>query len=177
MIHLFNAKGLAALDPQWRGRLRLFSDGDIQVIVTAARTSRELATVHALEPAQLADYLAAGTACGLGRERLRQILHARGISFQRTRTWRTADPTGRQADRIEYVTSSYPDRCFAFDRSAAVHPALSRSGSPRKHPVRLRATYHRTHGIRYFHGCYSLAMTSCGAWSASTRARTIPWPR
>jgi hypothetical protein len=22
--------------------------------------------------------------------------------------------------------------------------------------VRLRATYHRTHGIRYFHGCYSL---------------------
>ena len=23
--------------------------------------------------------------------------------------------------------------------------------------MRLRATYHRTHGIRYFHGCYSLA--------------------
>ena len=22
--------------------------------------------------------------------------------------------------------------------------------------MRLRATYHRTHGIRYFHGCYSL---------------------
>jgi hypothetical protein len=21
--------------------------------------------------------------------------------------------------------------------------------------VRLAATYHRTHGIRYFHGCYS----------------------
>ena len=23
--------------------------------------------------------------------------------------------------------------------------------------MRLPATYHRTHGIRYFHGCYSLA--------------------
>ena len=22
--------------------------------------------------------------------------------------------------------------------------------------MRLRATYHRTHGIRYFHGCYAL---------------------
>jgi hypothetical protein len=22
--------------------------------------------------------------------------------------------------------------------------------------VRLRATYHRTHGIRYFHGCYGI---------------------
>lgn len=27
----------------------------------------------------------------------------------------------------------------------------------RKHPDRLRATYHRSHGIRYFHGCYSLS--------------------
>jgi hypothetical protein len=26
----------------------------------------------------------------------------------------------------------------------------------RKHPDRLPATYHRTHGIRYLHGCYSL---------------------
>jgi hypothetical protein len=25
-----------------------------------------------------------------------------------------------------------------------------------KHPDRLPATYRRTHGIRYFHGCYSL---------------------
>ena len=25
-----------------------------------------------------------------------------------------------------------------------------------EHPDRLRATYKRTHGIRYFHGCYSL---------------------
>jgi transposase len=26
----------------------------------------------------------------------------------------------------------------------------------RKHPDRLRATYHRYHGIGYFHGCYSV---------------------
>jgi hypothetical protein len=36
----------------------------------------------------------------------------------------------------------------------------SRTGYP--------AAYHRTHGIRYFHGCYSLAMISVGM----TRRRT-----
>jgi transposase len=42
VIHAFNAKGLAALDPQWAGgRPRLISDGDIEVIVTAARTRPE----------------------------------------------------------------------------------------------------------------------------------------
>jgi len=54
----------------------------------------------------------------IGRERLRQILHARGISFQRTRTWKESTDPDRDAklDRIEYVTSHYPDRCFAFDQ-------------------------------------------------------------
>ena len=39
VAHLFNQKGLAALDPQWAGgRPRLISDEDIKVIVTAATT-------------------------------------------------------------------------------------------------------------------------------------------
>ena len=42
VIHPFNAKGLAALDPRWAGgRPRLISDEDIEVIVTAARTRPE----------------------------------------------------------------------------------------------------------------------------------------
>jgi len=45
---------------------------------------------------KLAAYLAgAPQPARIGRERLRQILHARGISFQRTRTWKeSADRTG-----------------------------------------------------------------------------------
>ena len=96
----------------------------------------------------------------IGRERLRQILHERGISFQRTRTWRQSTDPERDAklDRIEYVTSAYADRCFAFDQFGplSIRPCHGTCWAPRKHPVRLRATYHRTHGIRYFHGCYSL---------------------
>jgi len=164
VIHLFNQKGLAALDPQWAGgRPRLISDGDIEVIVTAARTRPEKLgqpfTRWSLR--KLAAYLADGPApVRIGRERLRQILHERGISFQRTRTWKESTDPDRDAklDRIEYVTSHYPDRCFAFDQFGplSIRPCHGTCWAPRKRPARLRATYHRTHGIRYFHGCYSI---------------------
>ena len=162
VIHTFNAKGLAALDPQWAGgRPRLISDGDIEVIVTAARTRPE----KPVQPfthwslRKLAGYLAGlGRPVRIGRERLRQLLHERGISFQRTRTWKESTDPDRDAklDRIEYVTSACPDRCFAFDQFGplSIRPCHGVCWAPRKRPARLRATYHRTHGIRYFHGCY-----------------------
>ena len=123
VIHAFNAKGLAALDPQWvGGRPRLISDSDIEVIVTAARTRPEKLglpfTRWSLR--KLAGYLARhpGRPVRIGRERLLQVLHERGISFQRTRTWKESTDPDKDAklDRIEYVTSAYPDRCFAFDQ-------------------------------------------------------------
>ena len=163
VIHAFNAKGLAALDPQWAGgRPRRISDEDIEVIVAAATTRPE----KPVQPftrwslRKLADYLACrpGGPVTIGRERLRQILHERGISFQRTRTWKESTDPDRDAklDRIEHVTSAYPDRCFASGQFGplSIRPCHGACRARRKHPVRLRATYHRTHGIRYFHGCY-----------------------
>ena len=162
VVHAFNAKGLAALDPRWAGgRPRLISDGDIEVIVAAARTRPE----KPVQPfthwslRKLAGYLAGrDRAVQVSRERLRQILQARGISFQRTRTWKESTDPDRDAklDRIEYVTSHYPDRCFGFDQFGplSIRPCHGACWAPRKRPARLRATYHRTHGIRYFHGCY-----------------------
>ena len=164
VIHAFNQKGLAALDPQWAGgRPRLINDGDIEVIVAAATTRPERLgqpfTRWSLR--KLAGYLAGrDRPVVIGRERLRQILHARGISFQRTRTWKESRDPDKDAklDRIEHVTSHYPDRCFAFDQFGplSIRPCHGTCWAPRKHPARLRATYHRTHGIRYFHGCYSM---------------------
>ena len=165
VIHLFNAKGLAALDPRWAGgRPRLISDEDIEVIVAAATTRPEKLgqpfTRWSLR--KLAGYLAGqDRPVRIGRERLRQILHAHGISFQRTRTWKESTDPDRDAklDRIEYVTSAYPDRCFAFDQFGplSIRPCHGACWAPRKRPARLRATYHRTNGIRYFHGCYGIA--------------------
>ena len=166
VIHLFNQKGLAALDPQWAGgRPRLISDDDIEFIVTAAAARPEKLglpfTCWSLR--KLAAYLAGGAArpVQIGRERLRQILASRGISFQRTRTWKdSADPDkDAKLDRIEEVTSKFPGRCFAFDQFGplSIRPVHGASWARRSKPARLPATYHRTHGIRYFHGCYSLA--------------------
>ena len=164
VIHAFNQKGLAVLDPRWAGgRPRLISDEDIQVIVAAARTRPEKLgqPFTRWSMRKLAAYLAGcPRPVAIGRERLRQILHARGISFQRTRTWKESCDPDRDAklDRIEYVTSRYPDRCFAFDQFGplSIRPCHGACWAPRKHPARLRATYHRSHGIRYFHGCYCL---------------------
>ena len=163
VIHLFNVKGLAALDPRWAGgRPRRIIDEDVQVIVTAATTRPEklgLPFTH-WSLRKLAAYLASGPqAVKVSRERLRQILHARGISFQRTRSWKeSTDPDrGAKLDRIEYVTSHFPGRCFAFDQFGplSIRPVHGSSWAVRKRPARLPATYHRTHGTRYFHGCYS----------------------
>ncbi len=52
-----------------------------------------------------------------------------------------------------------PDRCFAFDQFGplSIRPCHGSCWARRRHPDRLPATYHRTHGIRYFHGCYDLS--------------------
>ena len=57
------------------------------------------------------------------------------------------------------MTGKFPDRCFAFDQFGplSIRPCHGTCWAKRKKPVRLPATYHRTHGIRFFHGCYSLA--------------------
>ena len=105
-----------ALTSGWADRT---SDEDIEVIVAAAATRPERLgqplTRWSLR--KLADYLACrpGGPVTIGRERLRQILHERGISFQRTRTREESTGPDRDAglDRIEDVTSACPDRCFA----------------------------------------------------------------
>jgi transposase len=81
VIHLFNGKGLAALDPQWAGgRPRLISDDDVEFIIATATTRPEklgLPFTH-WSLRKLAAYLAANATrvVRTGRERLRQILHA-----------------------------------------------------------------------------------------------------
>jgi len=164
VIHAFNQKGLAALDPQWAGgRPRLISDEDIEVIVAAARTRPEKLgqpfTRWSLR--KLAGYLAGrDRPVRIGRERLRQILHARGISFQRTRTWKESRDPDRDAklDRIEYAASpsTSSGRCRSGPATApAGHRANTRPGcarpttAPTASAISTAAT--------------ASAMTSCGA--------------
>lgn len=110
----------------------------------------------------------------IGRERPRLLPRSRGVSIQptrtRTRTWtrtwtwtwtwkESNDPDkDTKLDRIEEVTRRRPNRCLAFDQLGplSIRPCHGVTWASEAHPVRLPSTYTRTHGIRYFHGCYSL---------------------
>ncbi|WP_369794522.1 helix-turn-helix domain-containing protein [Kutzneria sp. 744] len=171
VIHAFNAQGLACLDPHWAGgHPRRITDADITVIVETAtiRPRKHGLPFTHWSIRKLASYLsgrygrrdprwAPVRMVRVGRERLRQILSARGITFQRTRTWKESHDPDLEAklDRIEEVTVRFPDRCFAFDQFGplSIRPCHGTCWAARCHPDRLRATYQRTHGIRYFHGC------------------------
>lgn len=178
VIHAFNARGLAALDPRWAGgRPRRISDADSAFIVTTATTRpktlglpftrwsvRKLAaylcgTFKHTDPGRTGRITPARRV-RIGRERLRQVLRDNDITFQRTRTWKeSTDPDfDAKLDRIEHLTNRFADRCFAFDQFGplAIRPTHGSCWATSTHPDRIPATYHRTHGIRYFHGCYSL---------------------
>jgi DDE superfamily endonuclease len=146
------------------GRPRRISDDDVEEIVMAATTRPEklgLPFTHWSLRKLAASLGARPRPVRISRERLRQTLHARGITFQRTRTWKESTDPDRDAklDRIEYVTSHFLAHCFAFDQFGAlsIRPCHGSSWAARKkRPARLRAMYHRTHGTHYFHGCYCL---------------------
>lgn len=165
VIHAFNERGLAALDPRWAGgRPRLISPDDIEFIVATAtrRPAKVGKPFTRWSMRKLADHLARNPVrpVRIGRERLRQILHEHQVTFQRTRTWKeSADPDfDAKLDRIEEVMTRFPGRCFAFDQFGplSIRPQHGHGWAPRSTPDRVPATYRRTHGIRYFHGCYSI---------------------
>jgi transposase len=146
MIHRFNEKGMASLDPQWAGgRPRQITTDDIKFIVTTANARPETVgqpfTRWSIR--KLVDYLADND-----------------ITFQRTKTWKETNDPDRDAklDRIEHVLDEYPDRTFAFDQFGPlqIRPVGGTCWAPKSQPQRQPANYHKLHGVRQFHGCYSI---------------------
>jgi hypothetical protein len=111
---------------------------------------------------KLADHLATrqGRRVIIGRERLRQILIAEGITFQRTKTWKESpDPLKEQKlARIEWLLEHARERTFAFDEFGplTIKPVAGTAWAPRGRPVRLRANYTKPHGSRQFYAWYSI---------------------
>ncbi|MEV5156571.1 IS630 family transposase [Streptomyces werraensis] len=165
VIHCFNEIGLACLDPRWAGgRPRLLSTDDEDFVVATATTR----PVKLGQPftrwslRKLVAYLRKvhGRVIRSGREALRCLLARRNITFQRTKTWKESPGPERDAklDRIEHVLDRFPDRAFAFDEFGplGIRPTGGNCWAELTKPDRVPATYHRTHGVRYFHGCYSI---------------------
>ncbi len=165
MIHRFNDKGMASLDPQWAGGRprRITTDDEVFIVETANQRPEALGQPFTRwSIRKLVDYLG-GNDCRvvvIGRERLREILAGHGITFQRTKTWKESNDPDRDAklDRIEEVLERCPDRCFAFDEFGplAIRPTGGSAWAPAGRPQRQPANYHKRHGVRQFHGCYSI---------------------
>jgi len=165
VIHRFNEIGMKSLDPRWAGgRPRLLTpDEENLVVATATTRPRKLGRPFTRwSIRKLADHLAKvpGRRIRIGREALRELLKRRSVTFQRTKTWKETTDPDRDAklDRIEHVTSCFPDRVFAFDEFGplGIRPTGGSCRTPRGRPDRVPATYHRTHGVTYFHGCHSV---------------------
>jgi transposase len=165
VLHRFNEIGLACLDPQWAGGRPRLLDPDQEDLVVATATTRPTKLDQPFTRwsiRKLAAYLrtTAGGTIRIGREALRCLLARRGITFQRTKTWKESTDPDRDAklDRIEHVIEHFPDRTFAFDEFGplGIRPTAGSCWAEQGRPDRVSATYHRTHGVTYFHGCYSI---------------------
>jgi transposase len=165
MIHRFNELGVVSLDPQWAGgRPRQITiDDETFIVATATKRPEALGqpfTRWSLR--KLARFLGDNPQriVTVGHERLRQILDAHEVTFQRTKTWKESNDPDRDVklDRIEEVTNTMPERCFAFDEFGPLNivPVGGQSWSPASQPQRQPANYHKLHGVRQFHGCYSV---------------------
>ncbi|MFE5407110.1 IS630 family transposase [Streptomyces sp. NPDC056580] len=177
-IHRFNEIGLACLDPRWAGgRPRLLSPDDEDfVIATATTRPTKLCQPFTRWPIRkLAAYLRRvhGRVIRISREALRCLLARRGVTFRRTKTWKESPDPDRDAqlDRTEHVLERFPDRVFAFDEFCplGIRPTAGTGWAPAGHSERHPATYHRTHGVRYLHGCYSVGDDTL--WGAKRRKK------
>ncbi len=110
----------------------------------------------------------------IGRETLRGLLARRGVTFQRTKTWKDFPDPEREAklDRIEEVLDRFPDR-VAFDEFGplGIRPTGGSCWATQTRPDRVPAAYRRTHGVRYFHGCYSVGGDTL--WGVNRRRKGV----
>jgi transposase len=164
VIHNFNRDGFEALYPRYRGgrppTFTLPERQQIKKIALAVPTDlgQPFATWSL---AKLADYLVAeGVVTDISHEGLRQLLREEGVSFQAVRTWkRSSDPDFEAKKNRVLELYALAERgeatviCLDEFGPLNLQPQpRGRAWAPRRKPRRVRATYHRPHGVRHMFG-------------------------
>jgi transposase len=165
VIHDFNDRGFAALDPDYRGgRPPKTTPEQRDRVVAVARTRPDhqgvALTRWSIE--KLAAHLAERGIAALSPSALRALLDHAGLSFQRTRSWKWS-PDPDFAEKAERVLGLYRDPprdgpVVCFDEMGPIQliPHQGAGWSPVGRPERLRATYTRPHGTRYLFGAFDV---------------------
>jgi transposase len=168
VIHAFNERGFAALDPKPSGgRPRRIGEQLRGWICLIARTSPADWGITAFATWSLAKLrehlLAQAIVAELSRETLRRILRAGGVSWQTTTTWKASSDPDFIA-KMRRVLDLY-DRPPADGRVVCVdefgplnlRPRKGKAWRPVRRPRRLRATYTRSGGVRHMLAALDLA--------------------
>ena len=171
VIHAFNEKGFAALDPKWSGgRPRRFGPAARELICRVAKT----APAQLKRPfitwslTKLVEHLREAHRLCISTDTVRTILREAGISWQATKTWKGShDPEfipkkTRILDLYDQaVAGQVPDggRVICVDEFGPLNlqPRPGHGWFPRRHATRLRATYTRTAGVRHMFAALDLA--------------------
>ena len=174
VIHRFNEMGLACLDPRWAGGRprRISAEDEAFILATATARPESLGqpfTRWSLR--KLAGYLGRSPdrIVQVSPERLRQILHSHGVTFQRTKTWKESTDPDRDAKlaRIEEITTRFPDRVFAFDEFGplTVRPQAGLAGRGAAARPGCRRTTTRPRECGSSTAATASVRTDCGVWS------------
>jgi transposase len=215
VIRNFNADGFTSLCPRYKGgRPPKFTLGQRREIKKVARPHP---ADHGLpfsvwSLSKLAEFLVAqGVVEDISHEGLRTLLHEEGVSFQRLKSWKASrDPRyAAKKARIEHLYAiadreadpgaGDPEIIFCAGEFGPLNlqprpgrqwAAVSgKNAQPGRAPRRqLRATYHRTGGVRHLFAAYELGedklyghikprknrarfLEFCATCAASTRPR------
>lgn len=164
LIHDFNARGFACLDPRWGGgRPRRIDQAQRTEIVKAAlaRPSDRGEPFTSWSLTKLRAYVVrAGIVPGISRSQLWRVLREAGIRFQHHKTWKTSPDPEFEAKKNRildlYANPPAGSRVLCLDEFGPLNlqPRLGRGWHPQTRPARLRATYKRTAGVRHLLAVY-----------------------
>lgn len=167
VIHDFNDRGFAALDPKVSsGRPKRIDEATREQICRVGRCHPQSLglpfTCWSLT--KLVEHLIATRVVdAVSTETVRQILKDGGISWQATKTWKgSKDPDFKE--KKARVLALYDDPpadahvvCVDEFGPLNLQPRPGRGWFPTRRPSRLRATYHRYGGVRHMFGALDLA--------------------
>ena len=167
LIHDFNERGFAALDPRWGGgrprRIDLVTRTEIVKAALARPTDRgEPFTSWSLTKLR-AHVVGAGIVATISASQLRRILREAGIRFQHHKTWKASPDLEFEAkkNRVLDLYANPPAGCrvLCLDEFGPLNlqPRLGRGWHPTRRPARFRATYKRPHGVRHLLAAYDPA--------------------
>ena len=167
LIHAFNERGFAALDPRvGGGRPRRIDEAQRAAIVKVAlarpRDLGEPFTDWSLK--KLRDHLVRERVVPtISASQLWRILREHGIRFLHHKTWKASPDPDFEAKKNRvldlYAHPPAGSRVLCLDEFGPLNlqPRLGTGWSPSKHPARFRATYTRTAGVRHLLAAYDPA--------------------